>query len=244
MIRMAKKVNISKRPRHTLTGAFELLPKSYGIIKQNFEVFMVLFSVSALFAIWDTLQRLGNNAKPDNWKDYLVSGVTGPSYNTTFYAAAGGFIGFLTIAYLITYLILVIATLRGAQGHRLTLGSLWREFVNNWLWIKLLATMILMALAIVVGLFLLIVPGVILLWRLYLVPYILVDQKTDISEAFARSWEMTRGYGAAIYSIILVTILLSLTKIVPVIGSLAAFVLTSAYIAAPAIRYSEINRRK
>lgn len=231
-----------KKP--ALTGALALLPKSYEVVKRNFEVFMVLFSVGGLLALFDMLSRLddGDEKQSSSLTDSAIGGLFGPSYDASFYAAAGGFLAILFALYIVTYLMTVIASVRGAQGHKLTLRAVWKEFSANWLWLKLIGAMLLSGLAIVAGLILLIIPGIILIWRLYLVPYIMVDQKTTISEAFIRSWEMTKGQMWPIYSIIFVTILLSLANIIPIIGGLIAFLLGAAYTVAPAIRYQELKK--
>ena len=98
------------------------------------------------------------------------------------------------------------------------------------------------ALALIAGFIALIIPGVILIWRLFFVPFVLIDQKTTIEGAFRRSWRMTRGYAWPIYSVILVTVLLSITNVLPIFGPLIAFILTSIYLVAPALRYTELKK--
>ena len=99
-----------------------------------------------------------------------------------------------------------------------------------------------MGVLLVVGFLLLIVPGVILLWRLFLAPYILVDKKTTIDEALSQSWKMSSGYAWPIYSILLFSFVLALPGIIPIVGSLISFALGVAYAAAPALRYQELKR--
>ena len=233
------------RPRRgsplRLTGAFELFGQSYQIVKRNFEVFMVLFAIGALLAMWETLGRYVEDEPSRDWKSFVVNRGFGGNVDTGVFAA-GGFMLFIGILYALAYLLLTIAVLRAAQGQKITLGGLWRELVNRWLWLKLVGAFILVALSLIVGLILLIIPGVILLWRLFFVPFVLIDQKTSIEEAFRRSWRMTRGYARAIYSVILVTLLLSLTNILPILGPLVAFVLGAIYMVAPALRYQELKR--
>ncbi len=48
--------------------------------------------------------------------------------------------------------------------------------------------------AIVMGLFLLIVPGVIMMLRLWMVGFVLVDERTGPIDAIQRSWDITRGH--------------------------------------------------
>ena len=106
----------------------------------------------------------------------------------------------------------------------------------------MIGAFILLVFAIVGGLILFIVPGIVLIWRLFFVPFVIIDQKTSIRESFSKSWNMTDGHGGAIYGVIVVSLLLSLTSIVPIFGPLIAFILTSIYTVAPALRYTEIRK--
>jgi uncharacterized membrane protein len=53
---------------------------------------------------------------------------------------------------------------------------------------------IIMTVAIVMGLVLLLVPGIIMLLRLWFVGYVLVDERTGPIDAIQRSWDITRGH--------------------------------------------------
>lgn len=232
----------TKKEPAKLASAFELFGKSYELIKKNFELFMILLSVSGLLAVWETIARIGDEeVEGRGWRNLVTNGVFGPDV-TGGVLAAGGLMFIVAVVSVILYLLLLIAAVRVAQGQKPAFRSLWEEMVSNWLWIKLIAGFILAGIAIVIGLILLIVPGIILIWRLFFVPYVLVDKKTSIDEAFRTSWGMTRGRFTAVYGVILVTILLSLTGILPIIGSLIAFVLTSIYTLAPALRYQELKK--
>lgn len=243
MLAMAR---TSTRPRNmspvNLTGAFELFGKSYAVVKKNFEIFLLLFAIPGLFALWDTFGRYVDNETNGGWDRVLTNAAFGPQTTDDFYGNAGGIMFLLFIPYAITALMVPILTLRSAEGHKPTFRSLWNEFVDRWLWLKLLGSLIVIGLAIVVGLLLLIVPGVIMLWRLYFTQFILIDQKVGIEEALRRSWRMTKPYAWPIYSIVLVTLLLSLTNLVPIFGGLIAFGLTTAYSVAAALRYHEIKK--
>lgn len=224
-----------------LVGAFELFGQSYQIIKRNFEVFILLFSVGALLAMWETLGRYVQDEPSRDWKVFLINRGFGSNVDTGVFAA-GGFMLFISILYALAYLLLTIAVLRAAQGQKITIGGLWRELVDRWLWLKLIGAFVLVALALIAGFIALIIPGVILIWRLFFVPFVLIDQKTTIEGAFRRSWRMTRGYAWPIYSVILVTILLSITNVLPIFGPLIAFVLGAIYTVAPALRYQELKK--
>lgn len=238
---MAKNRPRRGSPLH-LSGAFELFGQSYQVIKRNLDVFLVLFSIGALLALWDALGRYVGDEPERDWTGMLLNRGFGGTVDVGIFAA-GGFMLIFSILYILAFMLLMIAVLRAAQGQKISLMGIWRELVDRWLWVKLIATFILIVLSLIVGFLLLIIPGVILLWRLFFVPYVLIDQKTTIEEAFRRSWRMTSGYAWAIYSIILVSLLLALTSIFPVIGPLIAFVLSSIYMAAPALRYQEIKNQ-
>jgi hypothetical protein len=62
-------------------------------------------------------------------------------------------------------------------------------------------------LGIVVGLILLIVPGLYLLTRWALIPAVIVIEKGRAGESFDRSWELTRGYGWTVFGSLLVAFL-------------------------------------
>lgn len=53
---------------------------------------------------------------------------------------------------------------------------------------------IIMGVAVVMGLVLLIVPGIIMLLRLWFVGFVLVDERTGPIDAIQRSWDITRGH--------------------------------------------------
>jgi len=72
-----------------------------------------------------------------------------------------------------------------------------RGFWQNYLHI-ILANLLVTAL-VVIGLFALIVPGIIIACRLVFVSYIVMDKKLDPIEAAELSWKLTRGHGWTIF---------------------------------------------
>jgi hypothetical protein len=67
---------------------------------------------------------------------------------------------------------------------------------------------ILAGIGVVVGLILLIVPGLVLLtWWVLIIPVIVLEQRRA-GEAFSRSRELVRGYGWGVFGVIVLTILL------------------------------------
>jgi len=233
----------SKGPR-SLSSAIELFGKSYEVFKRNLSLFLLLYSIPFLFALWDGLARYSDEAREETrgWGSLLGSSVFGPSTSSSFYNEAGFLLALLAIPFIISQLMVEILNLRAAQGKLPTFKHLWSEFVERWLWLKLIGLMIVATIAILIGLLLLIVPGLILLWRLFLAPYVLIDQKVGIEEALRRSWRMTKGYAWPIYSVLIVTAVLAvIVSVVPLIGAILAAVLSAIYAIAPALRYWEIK---
>ena len=72
-----------------------------------------------------------------------------------------------------------------------------KGFMENYLHI-ILANLLVFAL-VVLGLFALIIPGIIIGCRLVFVSYIIMDKKLDPIEAVELSWKLTRGHGWQIF---------------------------------------------
>jgi hypothetical protein len=68
----------------------------------------------------------------------------------------------------------------------------------------LISAGILATLGIIVGLILLIVPGLFLLTRWALIPAVIVIEKRRAGDSFDRSWELTRGHGWTVFGSLVV----------------------------------------
>lgn len=132
------------------------------------------------------------------------------------------------------------AQLRGVRKHPLAVGSLWLE-ARGLFW-KMLGLYIIMTLYIVIGLILFIIPGLIMLRRYLLAPYVMLDQKGSIKEAMDTSAAMTLPYSRSIYGIIGIMLLISLINVIPYLGWMIALVVGFLYSAAPALRYDELRK--
>lgn len=229
--------------RKELANPVELLRRSFGLVKENLNIFILLYSVPALFAIWNLLNWFTDHKttwtdegfNPTSWFGF----VSGVSVNTPAGLNAGLAL-LLGIAVLIFSLLQVILIFRVAQGRRPDIAEIWGEFRQKGFRLFLLE--IVMALLILVGLILLIVPGIILIWRFFLAPYILLDENTGIEESLRRSWRMTKSFAWPIYALILFGFVLSLSGILPYIGPIVGFLLAVAYSCAPALRYWELKK--
>jgi uncharacterized membrane protein len=113
-----------------------------------------------------------------------------------------------------------------------------KGFMENYLSI-ILANLLVIAL-VVLGLFALLVPGIIIGCRLVFVSYIVMDKKLDPIEAVELSWKMTRGHGWKIFFMGFASFFIFIFGLVLVIvGVIPAIIWISSSFAA---LYESVNR--
>ncbi len=232
--------------RANLNSAIDLFGKSYVLVRENLNVYTLVYAIPAAMVIAGVIQLIANNQRHGwSWGHAFSSSFLGPNIgsNSSVHTASAILTIVLLLGAVVSYFLAIVLNLRVAGGQTPTLRSIWDEVTQDWLWAKLLGLGILTVLVLLVGFILLIIPGVIFLWRLFLAPYVLVDRKTSIMDALSQSWNMTKGYAWPIYSILLFSFVLALTGIIPIVGSLIAFGLGVAYAAAPALRYQELKKQ-
>lgn len=104
------------------------------------------------------------------------------------------------------------------------------------LFFKFFLLQLLVAMSVLGGLILLIVPGLVILPRLVLAPYFLVDKNMGILEAYQASWDATKGHSGKVWGIIGVLFLMALPSIT-IIGIVLTAYWVVLYSAAPALLY-------
>ncbi|MCA9329984.1 hypothetical protein KDA11_05020, partial [Candidatus Saccharibacteria bacterium] len=98
------------------------------------------------------------------------------------------------------------------------------------------------ALIVVCGIILLIIPGLIAFRRYIFAPYVLIDKKVGIKESLDISAKMTKPHSWSIYRILFVMGTIQLLGSVPFVGTIASTLLGIAYSVALAIKYLEIKK--
>ncbi|MBN2273902.1 MAG: hypothetical protein JXR41_07595 [Bacteroidales bacterium] len=110
------------------------------------------------------------------------------------------------------YMLLVVPVIKfgadlmfvhGARGIRPQFETLVKGFTENYLHI-ILASLLRIAL-IMLGMILLLVPGIIVACRLAFVSYLVMDRKLDPIIAVEESWRLTRGHGWTIFGMAIVS---------------------------------------
>lgn len=215
-------------------SAFSLFPKSYNAIKRNWKLFAIINSVSLVMTI---LSALNGNEK-DALRD------TSGTMTINWAAVLGVSLGIGIILLVIGAVLQVMALrleLSTAQEKSTNLQQLW-EFARKYFF-RLVGLGIVGGAAIVGGLILLIVPGIILITRFFFAPYIMIDKDLGIIDSLKASSEMSKDAWGPIWSVIGVILLIS---IVPSwfgsVGAIVAALLGIAYSVAPAYRYLELKK--
>ncbi len=131
------------------------------------------------------------------------------------------------------------AFLRTARGEKPEVGDLFAAFQRNYVQ-AVLASLLVSAL-VVIGLVLLIVPGVIAMVRLAWVPYLVIDEGYDAVPAVRESWARTRPYAATILGILLLAIPLVIVGfLLLLVGAIVAIVWAHL---ASAVLYAAVSTR-
>lgn len=150
-----------------------------------------------------------------------------------------GLLAIVLLYELLVFAPLLYLELRLAQGKQLGPKQAFRESLH-YFW-RLVGLYISVGFLVVVGLLLLIVPGIIMIRRYFLAGFFLIDNNLGIGEAMRQSAAATKGRAGAVWGVIGVQILLTLPGIVPIVGSFVGAVLTMLYACAPAMRYEQIK---
>ncbi len=114
-------------------------------------------------------------------------------------------IGFLFGLLTVAYSVLLVnplgygvsyAYLKGARDETINVGDMFAVFRNYW---NAVGASLLVAIIVVAGVILLIVPGIIFACKLAFVPYLVVDRKMDAISAIKESWRMTNGHAWTVF---------------------------------------------
>jgi hypothetical protein len=214
-----------------LPSAFELFTMSKDAVLRNRKAFLVIAALPALISL------VG---------DYVSTGgfnSTSPYFLAASANSNGSFLSFLGLFLTVLLLPAVVnLELKAAEGKKDQEPEPIIRSSFSFFW-RLIGLAILVGVLVAVGLLLLIVPGIILITRYFLSPYVLVSENLSIGEAMKRSAELSKGHAGAIWGVIGVSVLISVTSAVPVLGGILALVLGILYSCAPAMRYKQLSAK-
>ena len=103
------------------------------------------------------------------------------------------------------------AYLKAARNDKLEIRDMFEAFRNYW---NAVLANLLVGAIVVVGLFLLIIPGIIFACKLAFTPYLVVDRRMSVIEAVKESWRMTKGHAWTVFLIGLLAIPISIVGLI------------------------------
>lgn len=197
----------SATPISSWPGAFGVYAPSRDAVRRNLSTIVLLFVLSLAAGI-----LVGIVFGRVWWLNQLVSAFVG--------AVLSG--------------AQVFALIGSVRGRTVELPDAVNEGLS--VFFKLFVLQLLVLLSVIGGLILLIVPGLIIIPRLSLASYFLIDKKMGILEAYQASWDATKGHSGKVWGIIGVLILMVLPSIT-IIGIVLTAYWVVLYSAATALLY-------
>ena len=139
----------------------------------------------------------------------IPSGMGGWEQEASAAVSLLGFLGFIygiLIGNPIDYGISFVY-LKAARNDSLEIKDMFAAFHNYW---NAVLANLLVGAIVIVGFFLLIIPGIYLACKLAFTPYLVVDQRMGVIEAVKESWHMTKGHAWTVFFIGLLAIPISI----------------------------------
>ncbi len=219
----------------------QLWKQSREAVQRNLGIFLFLSSTTILSVAWQVGSDLRDKVHGSGWSTLFSNSFFGTNGG---YPHVGGgiIISLLALLAIVFYLMSIVLAVHAAKKDKVELNEVWADLKSKWLGI--IGVEILTGFIIVVGLIAFIIPGIYLLGRVILAPYILIDQNTKIFEAVEKSWHLTNNRMGQVYGVFLFGIVLAIPNIVPIIGPILGFVLALSYSVAMPLRYFELKHHR
>ncbi len=156
----------------------------------NFGPLFLIFLIYILFGL-------------PNWIFSFFSGLAQlPPFTAYFISMVYSVLILYPLGYGVAY-----AALRAARGERPWVPDLFAPFENYW---AAVFAYILVVLLTIVGIFLFIIPGVIIACKLAFVPYLIVDRRMSCLDAISESWKLTTGHAWQVFGLNLLGVCIGL----------------------------------
>ncbi len=210
-------LTVKKASGTKLPDAFSLFGPSIKALRLNATTLGVLYLLPLLLTYTDRLP----------WPDRL------PTIGIVLLVAAAFFVGF------VSFIASVVAELSSARQQKISLLQTIRQGLSRF-W-PLLGLSIVAILIVCVGLLLFIIPGIFALQRLWLAPYLMIDQKLGIKATIRASFTVGKKHSGAVWGVLGIVMAITILGIIPVVGVVISTALGLAYLCATAIRYLQIK---
>jgi hypothetical protein len=170
----------SNNPFVSNTSTGDNYSKGWNLIFATFIELLVVIIVYAVIQI----PTNGFNFKPDEFEWFFAPLILLAIGYGIFIAGP--------IGYSVSWVFL-----KAVRREKIEIKDMFAVFERNY-WNAVIAGLV-TTVIIVIGLFMLIVPGIIFACRLAFVPYLIIDEKMEAMEALKASWAMTRGHGWTVF---------------------------------------------
>lgn len=225
-----------------LPSAFSLFKPSRDLFLDHLDIFGPLYILPLFFWLhsWISTPAGGGHY----FSRFSDANFSWSSFPSSYFSI---FIGFSIIWLLFTLavgtavqIMMQRAQLSVIEGKKPSFEGLWAT-VKELGW-RMLGLYVVTSIIVGVGFILLIIPGLIMLRRYIFAPFVMLDKKCGIRDALNHSAQLSGANTGSVWGLIGVMLLICLVGIVPIIGSLAAFVLGALYSLAPALRYQQLKK--
>ncbi len=202
------------------TKILDNFSKGYKVL---FSSFWLLVLVTLVYMIIDSFLD-----------DKTISYLFGISFSLGFAAILYTFLIAMPIKMSTSWVFLKVA-----RGDKFEFVDMFAVFNRNYL--NAVVGGVLYLVLIMVGVVLLIIPGIIVLIRLSFVDYLIIDKKMKAWDAIRKSWQMTRGHSWKLFGMLLLSILIViLGLLLLIIGVIPAIAwILSSY----AVLYNSISMK-
>lgn len=130
----------------------------------------------------------------------------------------------------------------GVKGHKMSLAQAYSH--TNKRGGEMILLLLLTGIVTIVGVFLLVIPGVIFATWFSMAPYVMIEEKLGIMDSIKRSKELAEGRFFEMAGAVFLPSAITILMLIPVLGLLATIVLSVMSIAVLAVRYLQIKEHK
>ena len=226
-------------------SVFDLPKKCYEIVKRNWKLYAlvnVLALLSAFFALFDNQYSQENINESQDFSNTFSNAST-PEIAAIIGAGAVFVLVYALISFVL-YIFTLSLTLRSSETETPTGQVVINDFKKYWL--RLLVLHIVLAVIVVVGLILLILPGLAAIFFLSFAPYFMIDKNLGVQDSIKQSYEFVKNHSSSVAGLFLLSIgllfVLGILSAIPFLGSFASTIL--AIILSPLYALYYVKKRK
>jgi hypothetical protein len=135
---------------------------------------------------------------------------------------------------------ITITQLESVRGNKISLLAALKKATK--IALPFLGLSVVCVLIVVVGLILLVIPGILAIFFLSMAMFIFIDKQLGIKETIKHSYQIVKNNWHLVFAMFLVQIIVSLLGTLPSIGWIINLVLSFAYFCLSAVVYMQIRR--